>query len=49
MLFDRELTQEERSVRGTLVRGLTKSDMAALDLFEGDVSEPKLSSTKRTC
>ncbi|KAF8806978.1 hypothetical protein BYT27DRAFT_7140509 [Phlegmacium glaucopus] len=32
---DRELDQEERSVRGTLVTGLTESDIRALDIFEG--------------
>lgn len=37
-LFDRELTQEEGSVRGTLVKGLTAEDMKYLDNFEGDVS-----------
>jgi hypothetical protein len=37
-LFDRELTQEEGSVRGTLVKGLTAEDMKYLDYFEGDVS-----------
>ncbi|KAF8339718.1 uncharacterized protein EI90DRAFT_2966890 [Cantharellus anzutake] len=35
-LFDRELTQDERSVRGTLVNGLTPQDVTSLDLFEGD-------------
>ena len=35
---DRELGQEERSVRGTLVRGLTLPDIGHLDVFEGDVS-----------
>ncbi|KAJ3997416.1 hypothetical protein F5050DRAFT_1799072 [Lentinula boryana] len=35
-LFTRELTQEERCVRGTLVTGLTSQDMACLDDFEGD-------------
>ncbi|TFK40393.1 hypothetical protein BDQ12DRAFT_648908 [Crucibulum laeve] len=34
-LFDRELSQEERSVRGTLVTGLTHHDMRLLNLFEG--------------
>jgi len=34
-LFDRELTLEERSVRGTLVTGLTSGDMKFLDYFEG--------------
>ena len=34
---DGELEQEERSVRGTLVRGLTLLDIGLLDRFEGDV------------
>lgn len=34
---DREFNQEERSVRGILVSGLTEADMAALDIFEGTV------------
>ena len=37
MFKDRELDQEERSVRGILVTGLTESDIAALDIFEGNV------------
>jgi hypothetical protein len=37
-VFNRELTREESSVRGVLVTGLTKKDMAALDTFEGKVS-----------
>ena len=36
--FKRDLTREERSVRGILVTGLTKHDMRALDYFEGSVS-----------
>ncbi|TFK20281.1 hypothetical protein FA15DRAFT_673599 [Coprinopsis marcescibilis] len=35
-LFSRELSQDERSVRGTLVMGLTESDIEFLDYFEGD-------------
>jgi hypothetical protein len=35
--FDHELSQEERSVRGSLVVGLTKEDLEFLDVFEGDV------------
>ncbi|KII87642.1 hypothetical protein PLICRDRAFT_42147 [Plicaturopsis crispa FD-325 SS-3] len=35
-LFNRELDAEERSVRGTLVTGLTASDIALLDVFEGN-------------
>jgi hypothetical protein len=37
-MFGRELDQEEKSVRGTLVTGLTTSDTMLLDIFEGDVS-----------
>ncbi|KAK7696263.1 hypothetical protein QCA50_000916 [Cerrena zonata] len=32
----RELTPDEKSVRGTLVSGLSESDVALLDIFEGD-------------
>ncbi|TRM64714.1 hypothetical protein BD626DRAFT_489686 [Schizophyllum amplum] len=35
-LFTHELTQDERCVRGTLVRGLTARDLARLDAFEDD-------------
>ncbi|KAF8199547.1 hypothetical protein BJ912DRAFT_949375 [Pholiota molesta] len=35
-LFSRTLTREERSVRGTLVKGLTEEDMKYLDIFEGN-------------
>jgi len=35
-LFKRELNREDKSVRGMLVTGLTKKDMARLDNFEGD-------------
>ncbi|KAK7452703.1 hypothetical protein VKT23_012105 [Stygiomarasmius scandens] len=34
-LFDRELDREEKSVRGTIVTGLTESDMRKLNYFEG--------------
>jgi len=34
-LLGRELTAEERSVRGTLVAGLTLQDIRFLDIFEG--------------
>jgi len=37
MLLERELTVEENSVRGTLVTGLTKDDIAFLDTFEGNM------------
>ncbi|KAH7873728.1 uncharacterized protein C8R40DRAFT_1048611 [Lentinula edodes] len=35
-LFTRELTHEERCVRGTMVTGLTSQDMTCLDYFEGN-------------
>jgi hypothetical protein len=35
-LLGRELTQEENSVRGTLVTGFTAMDIMFLDVFEGD-------------
>ena len=35
-----DLTAEERTVRGTFVKGLNDSDIALLDLFEGDVRRP---------
>ncbi|EGN98607.1 hypothetical protein SERLA73DRAFT_181151 [Serpula lacrymans var. lacrymans S7.3] len=35
-MFDHELDLEERSVRGSLVTGLTAADMKLLDIFEGD-------------
>ncbi|KAL1697146.1 hypothetical protein GGG16DRAFT_42380 [Schizophyllum commune] len=35
-LFDHELSDEDRCVRGTLVRGLTARDIARLDAFEDD-------------
>ncbi|KAH8823352.1 hypothetical protein DL96DRAFT_1617318 [Flagelloscypha sp. PMI_526] len=34
-LFDHELSSDERVVRGTLVTGLTESDIRFLDYFEG--------------
>jgi len=36
-LFDRDLEQEERSVRGMIVTGLNGEDIGCLDQFEGDV------------
>ena len=36
-LLGRELTQEENSVRGTLVTGFTATDVMFLDVFEGNV------------
>ena len=35
-----DLREEERTVRGTFVKGLNDSDIALLDLFEGDVRRP---------
>ncbi|KAI0065101.1 hypothetical protein BV25DRAFT_1822215 [Artomyces pyxidatus] len=35
-LFKHDLSAEENSVRGTLVIGLTQSDIEFLDVFEGD-------------
>ncbi|KIJ54490.1 hypothetical protein M422DRAFT_240557 [Sphaerobolus stellatus SS14] len=35
-LFNRDLTQDEKSVRGTVVQGLTEEDVRLLDIFEGD-------------
>ena len=37
-LFSHALSQEEKSVRGTLVEGLTEKDIEYLDIFEGEVS-----------
>ena len=37
-MFSRDLAPEERSVRGSLVVGLSERDMRLLDIFEGDVS-----------
>ena len=37
-MLDHDLEPEERSVRGSLVLGLSESDMDSLDAFEGDVS-----------
>lgn len=38
ILLGRDLTQDEASVRGSLVTGLTADEVAFLDEFEGDVS-----------
>ncbi|EMD33337.1 hypothetical protein CERSUDRAFT_160235 [Gelatoporia subvermispora B] len=35
-LFSQELKVDDRTVRGTLVKGLSDSDIALLDQFEGD-------------
>lgn len=37
-LFNRKLSDDERSVRGNVVVGLSDKDVEFLDLFEGDVS-----------
>ena len=44
-MLDHELEPEERSVRGSLVVGLSKADMSNLDVFEGCVGIA-LSNTK---
>ncbi|KAH7884324.1 hypothetical protein F5I97DRAFT_1812660 [Phlebopus sp. FC_14] len=36
VMFDRELSLEERSVRGVLVIGLSDEDVRLLDIFEGN-------------
>jgi hypothetical protein len=36
-MLDHDLAPEDRSVRGSLVLGLSKADMSFLDAFEGDV------------
>ena len=36
-MLDHDLGPEERSVRGSLVLGLSKADINSLDVFEGDV------------
>lgn len=36
-IVGRQLTDDEASVRGTVVRGLSRSDIQFLDTFEGDV------------
>ena len=40
-----ELPPEERTVRGTLVKGLGENDIALLDVFEGDVSHSSINAT----
>lgn len=35
--MQRDLTADEASVRGSVVKGLTASDIRFLDTFEGDV------------
>ena len=37
-LFDHELSEDERSVRGNVVVGLSDRDVELLDVFEGNVS-----------
>ena len=36
-MLDHDLEPEDRSVRGSLVLGLSESDIGFLDTFEGDV------------
>ncbi|KAF7374863.1 Phosphoric monoester hydrolase [Mycena sanguinolenta] len=36
VFFDQELDRDACSVRGTMVTGLTKTDLQFLDIFEGD-------------
>ena len=36
-MFNRKLSPEEKSVRGSLVTGLSESDVMLLDIYEGDV------------
>lgn len=36
-MLDHDLEPEGRSVRGSLVLGLSKADVGCLDVFEGDV------------
>ncbi|TFY82834.1 hypothetical protein EWM64_g1177 [Hericium alpestre] len=36
ILFDHDLDEDEKSVRGTLIAGLTQYDLYLLDVFEGD-------------
>ncbi|KAJ8588456.1 hypothetical protein M405DRAFT_769110 [Rhizopogon salebrosus TDB-379] len=36
VMFDRDLNLEEKSVRGSLVTGLSEKDVQLLDIFEGD-------------
>jgi hypothetical protein len=36
-LFDADLDMEQRSVRGTLIQGLSQADIDFLDVFEGNV------------
>jgi len=36
-MLDHDLEPEDRSVRGSLVLGLSKADVDSLDVFEGNV------------
>lgn len=36
-MLDHDLEPEDRSVRGSLVIGLSKADIDSLDVFEGNV------------
>lgn len=44
-LMGRDLTEDEGSVRGVAVRGLTASDFSLLDDFEGMASQSKFTVT----
>lgn len=39
-MLDHDLEPEGRSVRGSLVLGLSKADIDCLDVFEGNVGTP---------
>lgn len=41
-MFSEDLAPEERSVRGSLVAGLSDQDMRLLDIFEGNVGTGQL-------
>ena len=44
-MLGHDLEPEDRSVRGSLVLGLSKADINSLDVFEGDVGVPFQSQT----
>ena len=46
-MLDHDLEPEDRSVRGSLILGLSKADINSLDAFEGDVGA-FLSTLKKT-
>jgi len=43
-MLDHDLEPEDRSVRGSLVLGLSKADIDSLDVFEGNVGTSFLAS-----